>query len=154
MIRAVTEADAEAIYQLLFAARNQIPLIKIETDSKDGWLDLIRSWCAYNRSLVVELDGKVVSVMIVTARTHLSTGNGEVVPSDWELFYGTTRKEYRGQKLFKALFLKAIEPFETIYAQVHPGNKSEMAKTLLRWGFTEEARSYNGTVEFKLTRDR
>ena len=53
------------------------------------------------------------------ARTHLSTGYGEVVPGDWELFYGTTRKDYREQKLFKALFLKAIEPFETIYAQVH-----------------------------------
>jgi hypothetical protein len=38
MIRPATEADAEAIYQLLFAARDEIPLIKIETDSKDGWL--------------------------------------------------------------------------------------------------------------------
>jgi hypothetical protein len=92
--------------------------------------------------------------LIVAARTHLRAANGEVVPSDWELFYGTTNKDYRGQKIFKALFLKAIERFETIYAQVHPGNKSEMAKTLLRWGFTEEARSYNGTIEFKLTRGR
>jgi hypothetical protein len=31
MIRALTEADAEAIYELLFAARNEIPLSKIET---------------------------------------------------------------------------------------------------------------------------
>ncbi len=154
MIRAVTEADAEAIYELLFAARDEIPLSKIETDPKEDWLNCIRLWCALNRSLVAELNGKVVSVAIVIARTHLSTGNGEVVPGDWELFYGTTRKEYREQRLFKALFLKAIEPFETIYAQVHPGNKLEMAKTLLRWGFTEEAWSYNGTVEFKLTRDR
>jgi hypothetical protein len=153
MIRAVTEADAEAIYELLFAARDEIPLSKIETDPKEDWLNCIRLWCALNRSLVAELNGEVVSVAIVIARTHLSAGN-EVVASDWELFYGTTRKEYREQKLFKALFLKAIEPFETIYAQVHPGNKSKMAKTLLRWGFTEEARSYNGTVEFKLTRDR
>ena len=154
MIRAATEADAEAIYQLLFAARNQIPLIKIETNSKDGWLDLIRSWCAYDHSLVVDLDGEVVSVMIVRPQVHSSTYNGEVVLKEWELLYGTTNKDYRGQKIFKALFLKAIEPFETIYAQVHPGNKSKMAETLLRWGFTEEARSYNGTVEFKLTRDR
>ena len=154
MIRGVTEADAEAIYELLFAARDEIPLSKIETDPKEDWLTCIRLWCALNRSLVAELNGEVVSVAIVITRTHLSAGNGEVVASDWELFYGTTRKEYREQKLFKALFLKAIEPFETIYAQVHPGNKSKMAKTLLRWGFTEEARSYNGTVEFKLTRDR
>jgi hypothetical protein len=149
MIRAVTEADAEAIYELLFAARDEIPLSKIETDPKEDWLK-----CTLNRSLVAELNGEVVSVAIVIAQTHLSAGNGEVVASDWELFYGTTRKQYREQKLFKELFLKAIEPFETIYAQVHPGNKSKMAKTLLRWGFTEEARSYNGTVEFKLTRDR
>ena len=34
MIRAVIEADAEAIYELLFAARDEIPLSKIETDQK------------------------------------------------------------------------------------------------------------------------
>jgi hypothetical protein len=74
------------------------------------------------------------------------------VLSEWELLYGTTRKDFRRKLLFDALFLKAVEPFETIYARVHPGNKSEMAKRLLRWGFTEEARSDNGTVKFKLTR--
>ena len=42
MTRAVTEADAEAIYELLFAARDEIPLSKIETDPKEDWLNCIR----------------------------------------------------------------------------------------------------------------
>jgi hypothetical protein len=160
IIRAATEADAEAIYQLLFAAREEIPLSKIATDPKEVCLDFIRSWCEYNRSLAAELDGEVVGVMIVTPRRCSSTGDGEVVLSEWELRYGTIRKEYRGklwfegEHLFDALFLKAVEPFEIIYAEVLPGNKSEMAKKLRRWGFTEETRCENGTVKFKLARDR
>ncbi len=42
MIRAVIEADAEAIYELLFTARDEIPLSKIETDPKEDWLNCIR----------------------------------------------------------------------------------------------------------------
>ena len=61
----VTEADAEAIYELLFAARDEIPLSKIETDPKEDSLNCIRLWCALNRSLVAELNGEVVSVAIV-----------------------------------------------------------------------------------------
>jgi hypothetical protein len=61
MIRAVTEADAEAIYELLFAARDEIPLSKIETDPKEDWLNCIRLWCALNRSLVAELNGEVAA---------------------------------------------------------------------------------------------
>ena len=169
MIRAATEADAEAVFRLLFAARGEIPLTKIETDPKEGWLKRIREWCAYNRSLVTELDGEVVSVMIVGARerskANLLREIGEA-PREWELLHGTTHKDYRSRRrgpydevsrkagcggLFKALFLKAIEPFETIYAR-YPDNTSEMAKTLLRWGFTEEARLDDGIIEFKLTR--
>jgi hypothetical protein len=151
MIRAATGADAEAIYELLLAARDEIPLTKIATDPRNGWLDFIRDWCAYDRSLVAEVDGEIISVMIVIQQGHSSTGDGDPVPM-WELHYGTTREDHREQGIFKALFLAAIEPFETVYAEVHPGNKSKMAKTLLRWGFTEEAWSPNEMVHFKLVR--
>jgi len=50
MIRVATGADAEAIYELLFAARDEIPLTKIATDPRNDWLDFIRDWCAYDRS--------------------------------------------------------------------------------------------------------
>jgi len=152
MIRAVTEADAEAIYELLFAARDEIPLSKIETDPKEDWLNCIRLWCALNRSLVAELNGEVVSVAIVIARTHLSAGNGGVVASDWELFYGTTRKEYVS-KSYSKRFPKSHRAFETIYAQVHPATNRRWRRRCFD-GFYGGSRSYNGTVEFKLTRDR
>ena len=51
MIRAVTEADAEAIYELLFAARDEIPLSKIETDPKEDWLNCIRALMVCVKSL-------------------------------------------------------------------------------------------------------
>jgi hypothetical protein len=46
-----------------------------------------------------------------------------------------------------------VEPFETVYAEVAPGNTSKMAERLPLRGFKEEARSENGTIEFKLTRE-
>jgi hypothetical protein len=82
MIRAATEADAEAIYELLFAARGEIPLSTIATDPREDWHAGIREWCAYGRSLVAEPDGEVVSVIIVVPPVHI----GEVPPPDgWTL---------------------------------------------------------------------
>jgi hypothetical protein len=158
MIRAATGADAEAIYELLYAARGEIPLTKIATDPRENWLARIRPWCAYDHSLVAELDGEVVSVMIVVPRMHSTTGDGEVLPSEWELLYGTTREDYRrkvlfkGKRLFDALLDRAVEPFKTVYAEVDPNNTSKMAERLPLLGFKEETRSENGTIEFKLTR--
>jgi hypothetical protein len=159
MIRAATGADAEAIYELLYAARDEIPLTKIATEPREVWLARIRDWCAYDRSLVAEVDGEVVSVRIVVPRMHSTTGDGEVRLSEWELRYATTRKDYRGKilfegkRLFDALLDRAVEPFETVYAEVAPGNTSKMAERLPLRGFKEEARSENGTIEFKLTRE-
>jgi hypothetical protein len=57
------------------------------------------------------------------------------------------------KRLFDALLDRAVEPFETVYAEVAPGNTSKMAERLPLRGFKEEARSENGTIEFKLTRE-
>ena len=158
MIRPATAADAEAIYELLYAARD-VPLRRIAAEPKEVWLDDRNpKWCAYDRSLVAELDGEVVSVIIVVPRMHTTTGDGVVLLSEWELLYATTREDYRGKilfegkRLFDALLDKAVEPFETVYAEVAPGNTSKMAERLPLRGFKEEARSENGTIEFKLTR--
>ena len=123
-------------------------LSTIATDPREDWHAGIREWCAYGRSLVAEPDGEVVSVIIVVPPVHI----GEVPPPDgWKLLYGTTRKDYRkvlfeGKRLFDALLDRAVEPFETVYAEVDPNNTSGMAGRLLLRGFTEETRL------FKLTR--
>ena len=128
--------------------RHRLPTI--ETDPKNDWLAGIRSWCAYNRSLVAEPDGEVVSVMIVVPPPQLDTA---ALPDDgWKLHYATTREDYRGQDLFRALFVKAVEPFDTVYAEVDPGNTSEMREKLLRRGFEQHTRFPDGIVRFKLTR--
>ena len=155
MLRIATVADAEAIFGLLFLARDEIPL-KIELERKERWLERIRFWCALGHSFVAECDGKVVSIMLVGARVHNSSANffrenGEP-PREWELLYCATHKDYREEGLCKALCRKAIERLETIYAQVKMDNKSKMAETLCRWGFIEVASYDDGAVEFKLTR--
>jgi hypothetical protein len=130
MIRPATAADAEAIYELLYAARDEIPLRRIAAEPREVWLDdRIPKWCAYDRSLVAELDGEVVSVIIVVPRMHSTTGDGVVLLSEWELLYATTREDYRGKilfegkRLFDALLDKAVEPFETVYAEVAPATR-------------------------------
>ncbi len=149
MIRAATEADAEAIYELLFAARDEIPLRAIETDPRDGWLEhLIRPWCSFDHSLIAELHGEADGAMIVIPRRH-----------GWELRYVTILREHRGKLWFEgehlidALFARAVEPFEIIHAEVLPDNKSKMVDRLPLWGFEEEKPFPNGTVRFKLTRE-
>jgi hypothetical protein len=73
--------------------------------------------------------------------------SGEVRLSEWELRYATTRKDYRGKilfegkRLFDALLDRAVEPFETVYAEVVPGNTSKTAERLPLRGFKEEAGS-------------
>ena len=63
-------------------------------------------------------------------------------------FAAQASEEFRkgGKRLFDALLDRAVEPFETVYAEVDPNNTSGMAGRLLLRGFTEETRL------FKLTR--
>ncbi|MGB8278582.1 MAG: AbiV family abortive infection protein [Methylovirgula sp.] len=155
MLRLAAATDAEEIFQLLFCARDEIPLTMIEQDQKDKWLEFVRLRCNLNHSWVAEQDGKIVSAMLVGARMQSSENvfrePGEP-PKEWELLYSTTDKEHRQQGLCKALYRKSVEPFETVYAQVKTDNKSNMGETLRRWGFKEIGRPNNQTIEFMLTR--
>jgi len=68
MIQPATEAYPEAIYQLLYAARDEIPLNRIATDPKDGWSTSSAHGARARSLLVAELDGEVVGVMTISPR--------------------------------------------------------------------------------------